>query len=146
MPGAVAPDGTVASLKSRAATVLLNVSRGAGLPTKELASVGSTVMAKEAGSVMVALGLQILKGVVTPNGGVIGIGGTKGGGLIEAEGPTEDDGDDIKLPAVGDDVMAPLVGAALAAAGLVWPVIPVVGHVVTAPRDGCGGGRCAMAH
>ena len=87
MPGAVAPDGTVASLKSRTATVLLNVSRGAGLPTKELASVGSAVMAKEAGSVMVALELQMLKGVVTPNGVVIGSGGTKGGGLIEAEGP-----------------------------------------------------------
>src|SRR6476619_4480705 len=39
MPGAVAPDGTVASLKSGAAAVLLGVSRGTGLPTKALVSV-----------------------------------------------------------------------------------------------------------
>ena len=38
-PGAVAPDGTVASLKSGVATVLLGVSRGTGLPTKALGRV-----------------------------------------------------------------------------------------------------------
>jgi hypothetical protein len=91
MPGAVAPDGTVASLKSGAAAVLLGVSRGTGLPTKALVSVesvvlvsvGSTVLAREAGSVMVAVGLQKVDAVIVPNGSVIGIGGTIGGELIE---------------------------------------------------------------
>src|SRR5262249_61185816 len=89
-PGAVAPDGTVASLKSGAATVLLGVSRGTGLPTKALVSVGSvvlvsvgsTVLAKEAGSVMVAVGLQKLDVVIVPNGLVIGSGGRSGGGVV----------------------------------------------------------------
>src|SRR6202035_2302907 len=62
-PGAVAADGTVAALKSGAATVLV-VSRGTVLPTKELVSVGSAVLvreaAREAASVMVAVGLQRL--------------------------------------------------------------------------------------
>jgi hypothetical protein len=80
-PGAVAADGTVASLKSGAATVL-GVSRGTGLPTKELVSVGSAMMAREAASVMVAVGLQMLTVVVMPNGVVIGSGATRGGGLM----------------------------------------------------------------
>jgi hypothetical protein len=82
MPGAAAPDGTVASLKSGAATVL-GVSRGTGLPTKELVSIESAVLAREAGSVMVSVGLQMLKLVVMPNGIVIGSGGTRGGELTE---------------------------------------------------------------
>ena len=132
-PGAVAADGTVASLKSGAATVLevsrgtvvptmelvsvgsataLEVSRGTALPTMELVSVGSAVLAREAateeaarveaasveaarveaakeekateaGSVMVALGLQMLTPVVVPNGVVIGSGATTGGALTE---------------------------------------------------------------
>ena len=48
MPGAVAPDGTVASLKSGVATVLLGVSRGTGLPTKGLVSV--ELLAREGGT------------------------------------------------------------------------------------------------
>ena len=147
MPGAVAPDGTVASLKSGVATVLLGVSRGTGVPTKALVSVesvvlvsvesvlvsvGSTVPAKEAGSVMVAVGLQKLDAVIVPNGSVIGSGGTTGGELIEVlKAPAEDDGDDIKPP---------LTVAALAAAVLLGPMIPVAGHVAIPPSDVPGNG------
>jgi hypothetical protein len=139
-PGAVAPDGTVASLKSGVATVLLGVSRGTGLPSKALVSVGSvvlvsvgsTVLAKEAGSVMVAVGLQKLDVVIVPNGLVIGSGGTIGGELIERlKAPAEEDGDDIKPP---------LTVAALAAAVLLGPMIPVAGHVAIPPSDVPGNG------
>jgi hypothetical protein len=139
-PGAVAPDGTVASLKSGVAAVLLGVSRGTGLPTKALVSVesavlisvGSTVLAKEAGSVMVAVGLQKLDVVIVPNGVVIGSGGTIGGELIEGlKAPAEDNGDDIKTP---------LAVAPLAAAVLVRPMIPVAGHIVIPPSDVPGNG------
>ena len=132
MPGAVAPDGTVASLKSGVATVLLGVSRGTGLPTKALVSVesvvlvsvGSTVLAREAGSVMVAVGLQKVDAVIVPNGSVIGIGGTIGGELIEKlEAPAEDDGDDP-----------------LAAPVLVGPMIPAAGHIAIPPSDVPGNG------
>jgi hypothetical protein len=147
-PGAVAPDGTVASLKSGVATVLLGASRGTGLPTKALVSVAllaseagtelptkelvrSAVLATEAGSVMVAVGLQMLDVVIVPNGIVIGSGGTKGGALTEGlKGPTEDDGDAIK---------AAFADATLAAAGLVGPMI-VVGHIVIDPSDAPGNG------
>jgi hypothetical protein len=138
-PGAVAPDGTVASLKSGAATVL--GSWVTGLPTKELVCVESAVLAREAGSeagsVMVAVELQMLKVVLMPNGVVIGSGWTRGG---EAETPTEDDDEDIKPPLAGDDIKPALVGAALAAAELVGPMIPVVGHTVIAPSDVPGNG------
>jgi hypothetical protein len=138
--GAVAPDGTVASLKSGVATVLLGVSRGTGLPTKALVSVGSvvlvsvgsTVPAKEAGSVMVAVGLQKLDAVIVPNGFVIGSGGTIGGELIERlKAPAEDDGDDTKPPLT----VAPLVAAVL-----VGPMIPGAGHVAIPPSDVPGNG------
>jgi len=131
-PGAVAPDGTVASLKSGVATVLLGVSRGTGLPTKELVSVESAVLATEAGSVMVAVGLQMLDVVIVPNGCVIGSGRTRGGELIEGlKRPAEDDGDDIKPP---------LAVAPLAAAVLVGPMTPVAGHIVIDPSDVPGNG------
>jgi len=131
-PGAVAPDGTVASLKSGVATVLLGVSRGTGLPTKELVSVESAVLATEAGSVMVAVGLQMLDVVIVPNGCVIGSGRTRGGELIEGlKGPAEDDDDDIKPP---------LAVAPLAAAVLVGPMTPVAGHIVIDPSDVPGNG------
>jgi hypothetical protein len=145
MPGAVAADGTVASLKSGVATVLLGVSRGTGLPTKALVSVesvvlvsvGSTVLVKEAGSVMVAVGLQKLDAVIVPNGSVIGSGGTTGGELIEAlKAPAENDGDDIKAPLA----KAPLAVAVLVAVMLVGPMIPVAGHVVISPSDVPGNG------
>src|SRR3954447_25949644 len=145
MPGAVAADGTVASLKSGVATVLLGVSRGTGLPTKALVSVesvvlvsvGSTVLVKEAGSVMVAVGLQKLDAVIVPNGSVIGSGGTTGGELIEAlKAPAENDGDDIKVPLA----KAPLAVAVLVAVMLVGPMIPVAGHVVISPSDVPGNG------
>jgi hypothetical protein len=147
-PGAVAPDGTVASLKSGVATVLLGVSRGTGLPTNALVSVEllareagtglptkelvrSAVLAREAGSVMVAVGLQMLDVVIVPNGIVIGSGGTEGGELTEGlKGLTEDD---------GDAITAAFADAALAAAGLVGPMI-VVGHTVIAPSDAPGNG------
>jgi hypothetical protein len=123
-PGAVAADGTVASLKSGVATVLLGVSRGTGLPTKEL--VRSAVLATEAGSVMVAVGLQMLAAVLVPNGVVIGSGGTRGGEPTEGlKGLTEDDGDDAD--------------AALAAATPLGPMI-VVGHTVIVPSDSPGSG------
>jgi len=140
MPGAVAPDGTVASLKSGAAAVLLGVSRGTGLPTKALVSVesvvlvsvGSTVLAREAGSVMVAVGLQKVDAVIVPNGSVIGIGGTIGGELIEKlEAPAEDDGDETKPP---------LTVAPLAAPVLVGPMIPAAGHIAIPPSDVPGNG------
>ena len=140
MPGAVAPDGTVASLKSGAAAVLLGVSRGTGLPTKALVSVesvvlvsvGSTVLAREAGSVMVAVGLQKVDAVIVPNGSVIGIGGTIGGELIEKlEAPAETDGDETKPP---------LTVAPLAAPVLVGPMIPAAGHVAIPPSDVPGNG------
>jgi hypothetical protein len=142
-PGAVAPDGTVASLKSGVATVLLGVSRGTGLPTKALVSVEllareagtglptkelvrSAVLATEAGSVMVAVGLQMLAPVLVPNGVGIGSGGTRGGELTEGlKGLTEDDGDDAD--------------AALAAATPLGPMI-VVGHTVIVPSDSPGSG------
>jgi hypothetical protein len=131
-PGAVAPDGSVASLKSGVATVLLGVSRGTGLPTKALVSVVSAVPAREAGSVMVAVGLQMLDVVIVPNGCVIGGGRTRGSELIEGlKGPAEDDGDDIKPP---------LAVAPLAAAVLVVPMIPVAGHIVIDPSDVPGNG------
>ena len=98
-PGAVAADGTVAALKSGAATVLV-VSRGTVLPTRELVSVGSAVLvreaAREAASVMVAVGLQRLTVVEMPNGVVIGSGATRGGGLKDVKGTIEGDGEDIK--------------------------------------------------
>jgi hypothetical protein len=102
-PGAVAADGTVAALKSGAATVLV-VSRGTVVPTKELVSVGSAVLvreavseaAREAASVMVAVGLQRLTVVEMPNGVVIGSGATRGGGLKDVKGTIEGDGEDIK--------------------------------------------------
>ena len=140
MPGAVAPDGTVASLKSGAAAVLLGVSRGTGLPTKALVSVGSvvlvsvgsTVLAREAGSVMVAVGLQKVDAVIVPNGSVIGIGGTIGGELIEKlEAPAEADGDETKPP---------LTVAPLAAPVLVGPMIPAAGHIAIPPSDVPGNG------
>ena len=140
MPGAVAADGTVASLKSGVATVLLGVSRGTGLPTKALVSVesvvlvsvGSTVLAREAGSVMVAVGLQKVDAVIVPNGSVIGIGGTIGGELIEKlEAPAEDDGDETKPP---------LTVAPLAAPVLVGPMIPAAGHIAIPPSDVPGNG------
>jgi hypothetical protein len=140
MPGAVAPDGTVASLKSGAAAVLLGVSRGTGLPTKALVSVGSvvlvsvgsTVLAREAGSVMVAVGLQKVDAVIVPNGSVIGIGGTIGGELIEKlEAPAEADGEETKPP---------LTVAPLAAPVLVGPMIPAAGHIAIPPSDVPGNG------
>jgi hypothetical protein len=135
-PGAIAPDGTVASLKSGVAAVL-GVSRGAGLPTKKL--VRSAVLATEAGSVRVAVGLQKLDIVFVPNGVVIGSGGTKGGELTEGLKGLTEDGDD-KTPDDGDDVKTPDDGdAALPAAVLVRPVIPA-GHIVIAPRDVPGNG------
>jgi hypothetical protein len=145
MPGAVAPDGTVASLKSGVATVLLGVSRGTGAPTKALVSVesvvlvsvGPTVLVKEAGSVMVAVGLQKLDAVIVPNESVIGSGGTTGGELIETlKAPAENDGDDIKVPLA----KAPLAVAVLVAVMLVGPMIPVAGHVVIPPSDVPGNG------
>jgi hypothetical protein len=139
-PGAEAPDGTVASLKSGVGTVL-GVSRGTGLPIKELVSVESAVARKagsvmvaveeEAGSVRVAVGLQMLDAVLVPNGVVIGSGRTRGGEPTEGlKRPGGDDGDGIK---------AALADAALAAAGLVGPRV-VVGHVVIVPSDIPGNG------
>jgi hypothetical protein len=139
-PGAVAPDGTVASLKSGVATVLLGVSRGTALPTKALVSVGSvvlvsvgsTVLTTEAGSVMVAVGLQKVDAVIVPNGSVIGSGGTIGGELIEKlEAPAEVDGDETKPP---------LTVAPLAAPVLVGPMIPAAGHIAIPPSDVPGNG------
>jgi hypothetical protein len=173
-PGAVAADGTVASLKSGAATVL-GVSRGTGLPTKELVSVASAVLARdmereaarEAASVMVAAGLQMLKSVVVPNGVVIGNGATRGGGLMDGLGTVENDGEDIKAngevvgsgattggeptegkaPTEDDDtedddkdIKPSAVDAATAAVAVAGPVIPVVGHIVIAPSDVPGNG------
>jgi hypothetical protein len=139
-PGAVAPDGTVASLKSGAATVL-GVSRGTGLPTRELVCVGSAVIAREAASVMVAVGLQMLKVVAMPNGVVIGSGATKDGGLTGGLGPMEDDDDDGNMDEDGDgDAKSPVVGAAFAAAAVAGPMIPVVGHIAIAPSDVPGNG------
>jgi hypothetical protein len=171
-PGAVAADGTVAALKSGAATVLV-VSRGTVLPTRELVSVGSAVLvreaAREAASVMVAVGLQRLTVVEMPNGVVIGSGATRGGGLMEGEGTMEEDGEGIKAngevigsgattggeltegkgPTEGDDtedddedIKSPLVDAAPAAVAVAVaePMIPVVGHTVIAPSDVPGNG------
>ena len=139
-PGAEAPDGTVASLKSGVGTVL-GVSRGTGLPTKALGSVASAVARKagsvmvaageDAGSVRVAVGLQMLDAVLVPNGVVIGSGSTRGGEPTEGfKTPGEDEGDGIK---------AALADAALVAAGLVGPRV-VVGHVVIDPSDIPGNG------
>src|SRR5260370_705684 len=110
--GAVAPDGAVASLKSGVATVVVGVSRGTGLPTKALVSVGSvvlvsvgsTVLAKEAGSVMVAVGLQKLDVVIVPNGLVIGSGGAISCGVVgRVKGPAGGEGDGDK----GTPTLAP---------------------------------------
>jgi hypothetical protein len=120
---------------------MLGVSTGTGLPTRELVSVVSAVLAREAGSVMVAVGLHMLKIVLIPKGVVIGSVGMKGGGPTEAEGfaATEANDEDIKPPLAGDDIKPPLIGAAIAAA-LVGPMIPVVGHTMIWPSDVPGNG------
>ena len=54
-PGAVAAEGVVASLKFGVATVLEGASSGAALPTNELVSVVSVLLAWEAASVVVVV-------------------------------------------------------------------------------------------
>ena len=89
------------------------------------------MLGREAESVMVAVGLQMLEVVIVPNGSVIGSDGTKGGALTEGlKGPTEADGDAIK---------AAFADATFAAAALVGPMI-VVGHTAIDPSDAPGNG------
>jgi hypothetical protein len=54
-PGAVAAEGVVASLKFGVATVLEGASSGAALPTNELVSVVSVLVAWEAASFVVVV-------------------------------------------------------------------------------------------
>ena len=98
-PGAVAPDGVVASLKFGVAMVLEGASIGTALLTRELVSVESVVLAREAESVVVVVGLHVPAIVAIPNGEVIGSGATE---AVEAT-----EGDELVVPIVGHTVIVP---------------------------------------
>jgi hypothetical protein len=125
-PGAVAPDGVVASLKFGVATVLEGTSIGAALPTKELVSVVSVLLAREAASVVVVAGLHVPAVVDIPNGDVIGSGATGGVKLTEGSGVTEEKDGDATPPLV-IAVLLPLVVVELA--------VPVMGHTTIPPSE-----------
>jgi hypothetical protein len=122
-PGAVAPDGVVASLKFGLATVLEGASKGAALPTRELVSVESAVLTSEAGSVVVVVGLHVPAIVDVPNGEVIGNGATEGVKAME--------GDD-------EGIALPVVPAVLLAGVVAELVIAVVGHTAIEPSEVLG--------
>jgi hypothetical protein len=122
-PGAVAPDGVVASLKFGVATVLEGASMGAALLTRELVSVESAVLTSEAASVVVVVGLHAPAIVDVPNGEVIGSGAT--------EGVKAPEGDD-------EDIRLPVVPAALLAGVVAELVIAVVGHTAIEPSEVLG--------
>jgi hypothetical protein len=127
-PGAVAPDGVVASLKFGLATVLEGTSMGGALPTRELVSVESVVLTVEAESVVVVVGLHVPAIVDVPNGEVIGSGATEG-----AEGRDEED---ITLPVVPTPLLAaPVVIAVLLAGVVAELVVPIVGHTMMVPSE-----------
>jgi hypothetical protein len=120
-PGAVAPDGVVASLKFGVATVLEGASKGAVLPT--LVSVESVVLSSEVASLVVVVGLHVPVIVDVPNGEVIGSGATKGVKAME--------GDD-------DGIGLPIVPAVLLAGLVAELVIAVVGHTAIEPSEVLG--------
>ena len=120
----MAAEGVVASLKSGVATVLEGASIGVALPTKELVSVVSVLLAWEAASVVVVVGLHVPAVVDIPNGDVIGSGATGGVKLTEGLGVTEED---------DEDVTPPLVITALLPLAVTELVAAAAGHVVMPP-------------
>jgi hypothetical protein len=125
-PGAVAAEGVVASLKFGVATVLEGASIGAALPTKELVSVVSVLLAREAASIVVVAGLHVPAIVDIPNGDVIGSGATEGVKLTEGLGVTEEKDEDA-TPALVIAVLLPLAVVEL--------VVPVMGHTTIPPSE-----------
>jgi hypothetical protein len=119
-PGAVAPDGVVASLKFGVATVLEGASKGAVLPTRELVSVESAVLSSEVASLVVVAGLHVPAIVDVPNGEVIGSGATEGVKAME--------GDD-------EDIGPPVVPTVLVAGVVAELVTAVVGHTAIEPSE-----------
>ena len=122
-PGAVAPDGVVASLKFGVAIVLEGASMGAAPLTRELVSVESAMLNSEAASVVVVVGLHVPAIVDVPNGEVIGSGATEGVKAME--------GDD-------KDIGPPVVPAVLPAGVVAELVIAVVGHTAIEPSEVLG--------
>jgi hypothetical protein len=123
-PGALAAEGVVASLKFGVATVLEGASIEVALPTKELVSVVSVLLAWEAASLVVVAGLHVPAIVDIPNGDVIGSGATGGVKLMEGLGVTEENDEDATPPLV--------IGVMLAVAEL---VVPVMGHATIPPSE-----------
>ena len=124
-PGAVAAEGVVASLKFGVATVLEGASIGVALPTKALVSVVS-VLAWEAASVVVVVGLHVPAIVDIPNGDVIGSGATGGVKLTEGLGVTEEK---------DEDATPPLVIGVMLALAVAELVVPVMGHATIPPSE-----------
>lgn len=125
-PGALAAEGVVASLKFGVATVLEGASIGVALPTKELVSVVSVLLAWEAASLVVVAGLHVPAIVDIPNGDVIGSGATGGVKLTEGLGVTEEK---------DEDAIPPLVIAVLLPLAIVEVVVPVMGHTTIPPSE-----------
>ena len=125
-PGALAAEGVVASLKFGVATVLEGASIGVALPTRELVSVVSVLLAREAASVVVVDGVHSPVIVDMPNGDVIGSGATGGVKLTEGLGVTEEE---------DEDTTPPLVIAVLLPLAVVELVVPVIGHTTIPPSE-----------
>ena len=89
----------VASLKFGVAMVLEGASMGTALLTRELVSVESAVLTREAESVVVVAGLHVPAIVAVANGEVIGSGAT--------EAVEETEGDEVVVPVVGHTVIVP---------------------------------------
>lgn len=127
-PGAIAPDGVVASLKFGVAKVLEGASMGTVLLTRELVSVESVVLTMEAESVVVVVGLQVPAIVDVPNGEVIGSGAT--------EGVKERDDEVITLPVAPTALLPAVIVVTVLLAGVVAVlVVPIVGHTVIVPSE-----------
>jgi hypothetical protein len=120
-PGAVAPDGTVASLKSDMGTVLELGSIEAALLPEEMGKVEAALLPEELGKVEAALlpmklGLHVPDVIDAPNGEMTGGDATKGG-------------DNVGEPGV------PTAALVLTVVLVARLVIAVVGHIVIAPRE-----------
>jgi hypothetical protein len=128
-PGAVAPDGIVASLKSGVGTVPERGSIGAPLPGKELVSVEAALLASA--SAAVVAGLHVPAVVDVPNGEIIGSGAT--GGVETTEEVEATTGGEAKE---GEDKdINSVVTVTLLAAGVAVLVSSVLGHMVIAPSE-----------
>jgi hypothetical protein len=128
-PGAVAPDGIVASLKSGVGTVPERGSIGAALPGKELVSVEAALLASASAAIVV--GLHVPAIVDVPNGEIIGSGATGGVETTkEVEGTTGGEAMEGE-----DEDINPVVTVTLLAVGVAVLANPVVGHMMIAPSE-----------